>query len=452
MKLIQKHKEQIFYVISTLILIGGIIIRILKVNDSSFWYDEAFSGLLVRGNLVDLFTTDRNNPPIHFVLLKIWRMFFGDSDIALRSLSIVISVGLIIAAFLLIKKYFGKKAAIIVTLIFSFSPYFILYSIEARSYILLALESLVAVCLTLSILKKNSQKNLIRFLKQREVICLGLVFLLMFATHLLSIFIVLALCFVLAERINPKFFKVGAGLLLFLLSALVLNGLISGTYRVIPSEKTHTYWLNNPVPKDLGEMYYSFLIGVDSQSLGDQKVFKINFIESYGLIYILILLFTLVLPTIIIWKSERENLKNISKILLIFEIIVLITSFLGLNLFLPRYLMPLAVVWVIWLGAVCSQLNLKTLFVLLFAFCILHLNIDWVNSNKDYKALTNQVLKSENRVVFKSHFDYLVVKYYLKDRKEIYFSDEDFKDSKLLPFFEEEFMVEEPHDGSYYDF
>ncbi len=122
----------IFFVVAL-----GALLRLISIGQS-FWLDEATSGIVVRDLSVrEIFTnfTPRDfHPPLYYFLLKLWSQFFGTSEVALRSLSVLFAIGTIYLTFLITKRMFGKKVGIIAALFLATSPLHIYYSQEARMY------------------------------------------------------------------------------------------------------------------------------------------------------------------------------------------------------------------------------------------------------------------------------------------------------------------------------
>ncbi|WP_224984273.1 glycosyltransferase family 39 protein [Geomonas agri] len=75
-----------------------------------------------------------NNQMLYYFLLKPWHYFLGDTEIAFRGFSAMVSVAGIVIIFLLGKQLFGAKAGLIAALILAFHPASIRYAQEARSY------------------------------------------------------------------------------------------------------------------------------------------------------------------------------------------------------------------------------------------------------------------------------------------------------------------------------
>jgi uncharacterized membrane protein len=106
------------------------------ITQASVWFDEAFSAYIVRFNFVEIlrYTAADVHPPLYYWALKLWQIPFGSSDLAMRSLSVLFGCVAIVFAFLLVKRLFGKKAALISLLFLIFLPILARYSQEARMY------------------------------------------------------------------------------------------------------------------------------------------------------------------------------------------------------------------------------------------------------------------------------------------------------------------------------
>lgn len=110
------------------------------IRDASIWFDEAFSAYITRFNFVDIvkYTAADVHPPLYYWALKLWEMLFGTSDLAIRSLSVLFGCVAIVFAFLLVKRLFGKKAALISLLFMALLPMLVRYGQEARMYTMMA--------------------------------------------------------------------------------------------------------------------------------------------------------------------------------------------------------------------------------------------------------------------------------------------------------------------------
>ncbi|GIW62426.1 MAG: hypothetical protein KatS3mg090_0252 [Patescibacteria group bacterium] len=112
----------------------------------SLWRDEAFSVLLAKKNVGEIFYLSAKDftPPLYYLVLKFWMIFFGDSELAVRSLSFILYLACIYMFFLILEALKLKgRILYILTFIFASFPSILYYAFEARPYIMLVLLSLI---------------------------------------------------------------------------------------------------------------------------------------------------------------------------------------------------------------------------------------------------------------------------------------------------------------------
>lgn len=122
-------------------LLGVYVALTLRtITQSSIWFDEGFSAYIVRFNYWDIarYTAADVHPPLYYWALKTWQYAFGSSEAGLRSMSVAFAVVAIVVGFLLVKKWFGRKAAFISLLLLVLSPMLVRYGQEARMYTMAA--------------------------------------------------------------------------------------------------------------------------------------------------------------------------------------------------------------------------------------------------------------------------------------------------------------------------
>lgn len=122
------------------VLAGGLAIYVTialsTITKFSIWFDEAFGAYLIRFDFwqVATYTAADVHPPLYYWFLKLWGMAFGTGELGLRSMSIFFGAIAIFFGYLLVKRLFGRKAAIISLVFMILSPMFIRYSQEMRMY------------------------------------------------------------------------------------------------------------------------------------------------------------------------------------------------------------------------------------------------------------------------------------------------------------------------------
>ncbi len=112
------------------------------------WRDEAFSYLLSKKSFLEIiFLSVKDfSPPLFTMILKVWIMFFGSSEIALRSLSLFCFIGLLFVAFhfLLDVFKFDHVKSFLGMLFFFINPILLYYAFEARAYSMFAFLALLS--------------------------------------------------------------------------------------------------------------------------------------------------------------------------------------------------------------------------------------------------------------------------------------------------------------------
>lgn len=147
-----------------LITLLGLGLRLISLNQS-FWLDEATSATVARnlsfGQIITQFSPGDFHPPLYYLILKVWTLPLGVSEISTRSLSIVCALISIWLIYLIGKTIKNKFAGYAAALLLATSPLFIYYSQEARMYVLETLLVLTAVYLFINFLHKTNVATLI---------------------------------------------------------------------------------------------------------------------------------------------------------------------------------------------------------------------------------------------------------------------------------------------------
>jgi mannosyltransferase len=114
----------------------------------SLWRDEAFSVLVAEKPINAFFGKLSFEPPVYYLLLHFWMKIFGESEIAIRSLSFIAVALATVVVIEWADKMFKKSwIAIFLPLFFIINPMLIYYAFEVRTYgwyILFAILSMYA--------------------------------------------------------------------------------------------------------------------------------------------------------------------------------------------------------------------------------------------------------------------------------------------------------------------
>lgn len=129
-----------------------------KIGDWSIWFDEAFSVALIRFNPMDLvlLTAVDVHPPLYYLALQAWVTVLGDSETALRSLSVVCMLSAMWVGFILVRRCFGLRAAYLTLPFMVLSPFLLRYSQETRMY---ALATLITITATYFFVRANEDSK-----------------------------------------------------------------------------------------------------------------------------------------------------------------------------------------------------------------------------------------------------------------------------------------------------
>ncbi len=142
----------------------------------SVWFDEAYSVLVAKqplGHLLYLTGLD-THPPFYYLLLKSWASIFGWSELALRSLSVLMMGGAVVMGGLLVKRTFGAKAAVIALPFVVLSPFLLRYGFELRPYALASLIGIAATYVLIMAADKEGQNKKILYGVYAVLVALGM--------------------------------------------------------------------------------------------------------------------------------------------------------------------------------------------------------------------------------------------------------------------------------------
>jgi mannosyltransferase len=118
------------------ILILALGIRFIGLNQS-LWMDEAISATVAKGftlkGIITSFIYSDTHPPLYYLILRIWSLLFGFSEISLRFPSLIFAL---LTVYLVYKvgSLWNGKTGLYAALLMALSPLHIYYSQEARMY------------------------------------------------------------------------------------------------------------------------------------------------------------------------------------------------------------------------------------------------------------------------------------------------------------------------------
>ncbi|MDQ3193992.1 MAG: glycosyltransferase family 39 protein, partial [Bacteroidota bacterium] len=118
-----------------LIVIFAAILRIYNIEQKNLWFDEVFSWKISQGSIKEIVseTSGDIHPPLFYIALKLWTVFFTDGIFSMRMLSVILSLLSIYFIYKLSRLCLKNDVQIIaVLLLFALSPLNIYYSQEVR--------------------------------------------------------------------------------------------------------------------------------------------------------------------------------------------------------------------------------------------------------------------------------------------------------------------------------
>jgi hypothetical protein len=118
------------------IVLLGIVVRTAYLGEPQLFRDEAASWYLANLPLGALLgqSSHETFPPLYVLLLKGWMAALGDSEAALRSLSVVAGIGTLLVTWRWARDALGNAGALVAASLVALSPALVLNSRDARMY------------------------------------------------------------------------------------------------------------------------------------------------------------------------------------------------------------------------------------------------------------------------------------------------------------------------------
>ena len=120
----------------------AVILRLLFLGEESLWWDELASVAYSGGDWQNFWRwelrSESLNMVLYYLILRPW-LYLGESEFAIRSLSVIWGVGAVIGVFALGKRLFDVWTGLIAALLLAVHAFHVEFSQEARGYSLLTL-------------------------------------------------------------------------------------------------------------------------------------------------------------------------------------------------------------------------------------------------------------------------------------------------------------------------
>jgi uncharacterized membrane protein len=333
--------------------IVGFLIRYPLVSKTDFWSDEAFTGTVLRedwGTMAAILIEDKVHPPIYYVLIKLWGLAFGYQDTTLRNFSLVFGVLLIpvtywFASLLDKNQRKARLIGLVAALLATFSPYFIVYSVENRSYsMLMVLGAICAISFYKAITTSPKKFNRLWLLTIILILSTFLVHYL--AIIHVALYVIVYLVYRLLDNgtlSKPAFWK---KLLLITTGGYIVALWLSNTSfvaRVIGQLKNRMAWIPNSSLVDSIKSVYAFLFGVDRQATGVPPVLENHIPVQYMTIAVVVFLLIIASTAYYIHKNRQDKaevFKMLYFLILSFGGLVFtaLCSDFSINMYVERYM------------------------------------------------------------------------------------------------------------------
>lgn len=161
-KLRKKNENLPEYLLLGFIILTGFILRFNGYDRYSLWMDELYSACTASNPGLSFINTfeDPGNPPLYYILLRLFFILFGWSEQSGRLLSVITGTAAIFTSYILVKRFAGKKPALLTAAYIAVSAYFTGFSQEMRNYILaVLLTTITAYRFFIFITKKEKTFN-----------------------------------------------------------------------------------------------------------------------------------------------------------------------------------------------------------------------------------------------------------------------------------------------------
>lgn len=142
----RRQRAVVVAALATGIVLTAAALRIYDLGGKDVWLDEANGVVMSQGSLGELFTRLRldASPPLYYIMLHVWISVFGDSEIALRSLSVLVGLGVVGCLFVVGRRLFSLETGALAAVLAATLPIHIFYSQKIRMYTLLGLVALLS--------------------------------------------------------------------------------------------------------------------------------------------------------------------------------------------------------------------------------------------------------------------------------------------------------------------
>lgn len=408
-----------------------------------FWRDEAFTFVISNQSIPKILSTTAAdfNPPLYYLVMNYWIMLFGQSEIAMRTLSFIFYGALIFVIFEIIVLVFriNFTRALAYLLLLILNPVLLQYAFETRMYIM------AAFFVTLSFFALWTKRPKLYIVATT----------LAFYTHYLTIFIFIGQNIFLISKLALTFLKKSdkstklKSKIENIWSNNIIRRLFIPCILYIPwiiyilsnnNNNLSKFWIEKPILSDI--LYMPFVI-----YSGYQKVFGLYYHgkESYIFIHSILsaLLWAFLIFLIIYLFRKKHALKIGTKLydVLIWTfftpLMLFISSFFTTPTYHPRYFMFSSIGLILLIVIIIEDIlpkyqskinrilqfakpSLSLVIFIILVFLTLQYNALSLKYNKKRTVSTmyreiDLYMKNDDRVYLVDELEFFLAKYYMKN-------------------------------------
>lgn len=194
-------------VILIMVLLLALGLRFYRIEAQSLWNDEGTSVALAARDLITITRSAANDihPPLYYYLLHFWTAAFGNSEVAVRSLSALLGMLVVLMTYALSRTALmafrshqtATRSALLAAFFAALSPFHVYYSQETRMYILTALLAALSMYAFMRLLlgwpiPEDRNTGHLRFARVVSCVAYALPTVLLLHTHYFAVSVVLA--------------------------------------------------------------------------------------------------------------------------------------------------------------------------------------------------------------------------------------------------------------------
>lgn len=169
------------------VFIAGVALRVYDLTGEPIWLDEASTIELVSTRslweiTVELPQSDPH-PPLYYLFFDLWILVFGTSVAAVRSLSVLFSIGTLLIVYLIGRCLFTHRTGLVAVALLAVSRFHIIHAQEARMYTQLAFFAALSLYFFLVFSREQDTYSLVGYAVATALMCF---------THVYGLFVLAA--------------------------------------------------------------------------------------------------------------------------------------------------------------------------------------------------------------------------------------------------------------------